>query len=388
MHCKLIDKNRKDWTSPNIPIPRCNLVLGVDEALIHCIVPEKLHDIPDIMTRPCYATQFIIDNIVHMIFVRPYVIKFLLFMKNYCDMYLYTNGTEEYASLVDGMLNNILFSHLAPDNGRVDRIFKKTFCVDIHSNSKEQNKLEKINLDPKKTIIIDDREDLWTFDKNNLYLIQQFNVNDENINYVKDKELLNLSVDVWHIIKMYEEECFSHIDFDIRDIIKEWKLKHKTSSGMSPIKVVEQKFGSPRVLASTGSHENSVSPVKTQPKPLVNPPKINTEIAQLSRSEILSVSPIVAQIGLKQSSSHPILSKMPSLKNHPVDKITVSLDVDKKLGCDKPPLERKPGGETKQDFGSAVWTGDKPPELERKLSSEKDQTVVGRFQVLECEENL
>jgi len=171
-------------------IMKPSIVLDIDETLIHTYIyqhsyVEYLNSLPD-LEKNIYLDKnpelknvvkhtnvfydalclicFKIDNYVYIVMMRPYLCEFIQKIDKYFDIYVYSLGTIDYIYKILNALSVILdkfpFKKIIANVDVNNRFFKKSVShLDIgYSN----------------ILIIDDRSDVWRFDKHLLYKINPY----------------------------------------------------------------------------------------------------------------------------------------------------------------------------------------------------------------------
>lgn len=111
---------------------------------------EKLSQIVCVeqLEQDCFT--FVLGTRRFVIFVRPYLYQFLAEMSKCYDMYIYTNGTERYAS--------VIHQHLAT-------LFRTNYIQALFtrrsSREREMKRLVKVLCKRSVSVILDDRSDVW-----------------------------------------------------------------------------------------------------------------------------------------------------------------------------------------------------------------------------------
>ena len=176
----------------NMENKRFNLVLDVDETLVHTIMFDDFYldylirlpdnekqniiiDQPEIKnileinghinTDLLFLTHIHLDRFHYIVMMRPGLIEFLLSMNKYFNIYVYSLGTSEYINEIIRKIIDIIgynIFHLIMANSVYGERFYKKFLINL-------------NLSKAKTLIIDDRSDVWSHDKICLYQITAYN---------------------------------------------------------------------------------------------------------------------------------------------------------------------------------------------------------------------
>jgi TFIIF-interacting CTD phosphatase-like protein len=117
-----------------------NLVLDLDETLVKSIINFKVFD-------TSFKGDFKLNGNVYNVYFRNNVENFIDEMFEYFDIYIYSNGTQDYVINVINMFRN---------KNKIKNIFARK---DLNENMIKS--LLKYNLVTKNTLIIDDRLDIW-----------------------------------------------------------------------------------------------------------------------------------------------------------------------------------------------------------------------------------
>ena len=190
---------------------KSNIVLDIDDTLIKCIhytkpyidhinnfdtyskkkIFEQQPELKNIIKIEdedkddyidlLFLTSFTINNYIYLIFMRPYLREFLIYLNEHFNIYIYSLGTENYITEILKCITN--FIGFNP--------FIKVISNSVDNRMKNKNLLV-LNIPTHNTLIIDDRADVWEFDKPNLYNIKAFNKPYEIIEddeYIDDLEL-------------------------------------------------------------------------------------------------------------------------------------------------------------------------------------------------------
>lgn len=141
------------------------LVLDLDETLIHAFQCKKEH-IPTYVTMNNFFTIMpCIDNETYYVFFcRPYLKEFLLCVSEMYEIYVYTNATQQYCEFIIATIHAFINKDIV-----VKYVFREPEQLCGYKY------LSKLNIDKSKTVIIDDRSDVWIDDGNNLINIKAYN---------------------------------------------------------------------------------------------------------------------------------------------------------------------------------------------------------------------
>jgi hypothetical protein len=185
-----------------------NLVLDVDNTLIKCIVhkkdfidlflklddydknniiksyPELINIIPNKsnnVNNRSYLIHFYYRDHLYIIMMRPYLIKFILISNLYFNLHIYSLGSEFYIQqIIQALVNKLEFNpfNMIKSNSDIYTI-------------KYRKYLSKLNLPRSNVLIIDDRIDVWPYDKHHLYNIIPYNDPHDNTDNELD-QILNV----------------------------------------------------------------------------------------------------------------------------------------------------------------------------------------------------
>lgn len=207
-----------------------NIVLDLDETLIHCIVPDNEEFHNKFKQLKNYFFSLYVNNISLCVFYRPYLFDFLSYINNKFNIYISTNSSKIYAMTV---LQNILkylptlqIQIIRCRINPTDPIYAKSLD---QLNNFQQNKLSCANdktntfsssctidetntiIDETNTIIIDDRVDVWESRfLPNIIQIKEFDIykivemNDTILNI--DNELNKITTHIDNLYKLYIEK--------------------------------------------------------------------------------------------------------------------------------------------------------------------------------------
>jgi len=171
---------------------KLNLVLDLDQTLIHTdITPMRM--MKNNIDYSHLLVQFQDGAQVYTVYFRPYVFEFIKNMSEHYNLYVYTNGTKQYCSIVVNMLVTLL--NFNP--------FVKIQHRETESTIKY---LTKLDIQMHNTIIIDDLPTIWDHGVQNIFAIKRFfgKIEEpENELNILEKKLIN-------IIKAHEQN--EHID--------------------------------------------------------------------------------------------------------------------------------------------------------------------------------
>jgi TFIIF-interacting CTD phosphatase-like protein len=181
-------------------ISKLNLILDLDETLIHAIYADKSEENNMLLNRCTFMFSYdnsleinsnTIETKKYYVFFRPYIVYFLRKLSKYYNIILYTNATKYYTHIIINYINQILDS---PTD-----IFTYIFYrPNDNSLIKSLERVETIfpSLNISNSIIIDDTKETWDGRYHNiLYHIPKFNVL-INLNHQEDNILQLLCDDL------------------------------------------------------------------------------------------------------------------------------------------------------------------------------------------------
>ncbi|WOG83175.1 hypothetical protein DCAR_0102349 [Daucus carota subsp. sativus] len=142
------------------------LVLDLDQTLLHTKPLHKLS--PEELTGLCNSTRkkdlrrWKATGVEYLTKLRPYVRKFLREASKLFDMYVYTNGSRDYARIMVDFLDphGVYFG---------SRIISKE-----DSTVKGQKGLDVVPVHKSGVLVLDDTENVWARDRGNLVLIKPY----------------------------------------------------------------------------------------------------------------------------------------------------------------------------------------------------------------------
>ncbi|XP_017250696.2 RNA polymerase II C-terminal domain phosphatase-like 4 [Daucus carota subsp. sativus] len=142
------------------------LVLDLDQTLLHTKPLHKLS--PEEITGLCNSTRkkdlrrWKAMGVEYLTKLRPYVRKFLREASKLFHMYVYTNGSRDYARIMVGFLDphGVYFG---------SRVLSKE-----DSTVKGQKGLDVVHVNKSGVLILDDTENVWARDRSNLVLIKPY----------------------------------------------------------------------------------------------------------------------------------------------------------------------------------------------------------------------
>ena len=165
-----------------------SLILDIDDTIIKSkiyILDDKTN-IENIIKynkrNYLYLTYYLVEKYLYIIIGRPFLKQFLLIMYKYFNIHIYSLGMENYIeAIINGITGLITFN---------------PFCYVI-TNTDINNKIyykKLINFDIgySNVLIIDDRSNVWNFDKHNLFQINPYILSDNKTIIITDSELYKI----------------------------------------------------------------------------------------------------------------------------------------------------------------------------------------------------
>lgn len=134
-----------------------------------------------IIDDPLYLMHYNIEDIYYVIFIRPNLFEFIQTIDLYFNIHIYSLGSHNYVLRILNCLE-----------GKIGHKFYDRFMTNNNSMSLRTKQISKISLSTYNTLIIDDRHDVWKYDKHILYNIKSYDNYD-----IDDYELLKL-IDIMH----------------------------------------------------------------------------------------------------------------------------------------------------------------------------------------------
>jgi TFIIF-interacting CTD phosphatase-like protein len=169
-----------------------------------------------------FLTSFIINDHTYIIFMRPYLRDFLTYINEKFNIHIYSLGTQNYiVNILDSIVKYIGFNP-----------FQKVIA-NTEINKFKKKYLTLMDLPSHNTLIIDDRNDVWTNDNFNLYNIIPFNkpyelINDEDdddnefdLTFLNIKNIFKLSymssvdMELYNLIQVLKNYFKNNIEFNI-----------------------------------------------------------------------------------------------------------------------------------------------------------------------------
>jgi CTD nuclear envelope phosphatase 1 len=198
-------------------IKKLNLILDLDETLIHSISRTKYRFNKQFKLSDAHITDLFLGHLItkdfkRVVFHRPYLFEFLENISKEYNIFVYTNGTETYAKMIIDMITsklnfNPFLKYCCRANKKTQQMkkFVKDFSPDITENN---------------TIIIDDCN-VWPENIKNQIMIKKFQWPNE-LNH-KDDENLNIMVKILYKINtLHNENKRKKISTHIKNSMKEF----------------------------------------------------------------------------------------------------------------------------------------------------------------------
>lgn len=112
-------------------------------------------------TDPLCLTNFILEDYIYIVMMRPFVIYFLMKIDKYFDIHVYSLGSIEYITKILDAFNLLLKKNL----------FKKVIANQNTGQRFYRKLIANLDIGFSNILIIDDRSDVWNFDTHLLYKI-------------------------------------------------------------------------------------------------------------------------------------------------------------------------------------------------------------------------
>jgi TFIIF-interacting CTD phosphatase-like protein len=172
-----------------------NMLFNIYRGLEYIVKDDMIID------DPLYLMHCNIENIYYVIFIRPNLFEFIQTIYLYFTIHIYSLGSYEYILRILNCLEE-----------KIGHKFYDRFITNNDSMSLRSKHMSKISLSTYNTLIIDDRHDVWRYDKHILYNIKSYDNYD-----IDDYELLKL-IDIMHIY--YKENNLNYFNiYRFRHII-------------------------------------------------------------------------------------------------------------------------------------------------------------------------
>jgi len=174
---KSIEKTQRDLIVSNSP--DLKNIIEIDNHIIY----DEL-----------YLTTYNDGCYIYIIRKRPYLKEFIIKMHLFFNIHIYSLGMNDYVYKIVEEISKIVgfnpFCKIIANTNIYNRFLNKKIC--------------NLSIGLSNFLIIDDREDVWTFDKHNLYKIPPYQINKIDIELYK----IIGAVDIYF-------NFFNKIDFDI-----------------------------------------------------------------------------------------------------------------------------------------------------------------------------
>lgn len=193
---------------------KINLVLDLDETLIHTIFISDEETIKKFEKKDCYLVKFQHANGWYLVYHRPRLFEFLVKMADNFSLILYTMASTTYASYV---VNEI--------NRRIGYMFMRIISREDFMTLPYKS-LSHMLINEKNSIIIDDRVDVWPNNLNNLLSIKPFlgPRDEEDRCYLLDNELNHWGETALYIKSIFQNEVCIDSNFCFSDAINKWRV--------------------------------------------------------------------------------------------------------------------------------------------------------------------
>lgn len=170
---------------PKLNLEKLNLILDLDETLIHTIETKNKKDIEKYIFCSNLLLHYVYNETHLITFYRDNLFDFLKTMSTKFNLYVYTNGIKSYADRIICMINcqmgyNVFCDYKCRKGPLPENKFITSF----------------FGLNPQNTIIIDDHHEIWPDDSDNQIIIKQFMgpVIDDDSAVIDDDELSKLTI--------------------------------------------------------------------------------------------------------------------------------------------------------------------------------------------------
>lgn len=199
-----------------------NIVIDLDETIIHCIQTNIESYYNELIEMENCMYTFMIDDVNHVMFIRPYLFQFLNNLRDKFNVYISTHAHEEYAKYV------VKYLSFAVPNLKICGVHYRVADT-LSINDKKT--LNIFGLSHHNTIIIDDRCDVWNMNyHNNIINIKKYlgpycsmNVDDDHLwtveqyinyihkNYITNSFHVNIYLpQIMNVYHTYNNEYESH----------------------------------------------------------------------------------------------------------------------------------------------------------------------------------
>lgn len=157
-----------------------NELLDTNPELYPLINPDA-----NVIYNKIFLTKFIINDVLYIVFYRPYLFNFLKVFSKLCKIIIYSLGRKTYIyKLVDFFINVLNFNP-----------FYQVICnSDDDSDYSLDKNIKKINLDIdfSKFLVIDDNPTVWNDYTKYVFAIKPFSISSHDIEFLKIIQTKNL----------------------------------------------------------------------------------------------------------------------------------------------------------------------------------------------------
>lgn len=191
--------------SLDCPIKKFTLVLDLDETLVHSIATTDIKKINNLKNMNNLLLHYLTDKNHIFVFYRPHMLYFLQEMSKYFHICVFTNCVQSYADMIVTMINTIT---------------QHTYILRWYSRMGEYPFYKYVStidqVDPSNVLIIDDNTEIWKDDYKNVIKIKKFHGPDD-INYIFDDDLLNLSKIISEVMKSRDFSTIYNVIDDVKN---------------------------------------------------------------------------------------------------------------------------------------------------------------------------
>ena len=204
--------------SDKMTIKKYNLILDLDETLIHTIPCANLEEAQFYMSHPDYMFSYkdIMTKKFIVILERPYMRQFLCKLYHIYNLFLYTNGKHMYAKRIIGIIEcNLEFNPFI--NYYTRQYVDETFIKSIKN-------IEESYVNENNSVIVDDVKDVWPNYQDNLIVIKRYDGAQSCYGNSSDKVLNTLSEKLIEIANYAND-----YRIDLLQSVKFFKLKENNN---------------------------------------------------------------------------------------------------------------------------------------------------------------
>jgi TFIIF-interacting CTD phosphatase-like protein len=178
-------------------IPKLNITLDLDETLIHCVIGRNEEHVKQLESMEYFLTTMMSHDIALCIFYRPGLWEFLDKINNKYNLYICTFATKDYCDI-------LIREFIKKVKGLkfIESLSRSLDGLTIYKA------LSAFPLDKNTTLIIDDRVDVWPFDRGNLLQIKPYRGPDV-LNYVADDEFTTILEYINRVELKVKEQFYS-----------------------------------------------------------------------------------------------------------------------------------------------------------------------------------